>query len=229
MATVADEPESEASRRKPIVGLAGGIGSGKSTVARMLAEFGGVVISSDILNRDALNSEEVATTLQAWWGPSVIGSDGRPDRRRLSDLVFTDPTRRQRLERLLHPRIAAERRRRIELIGADPSARFVVLDSPLLFEAGVDAECDCVVFVEAPAELRRARVAAARGWSVEEFDRREAVQDALGTKRSRADYVCRNDGDEATLRRRLAPIVAQVMNTTPRDHTIRPVVSTGDE
>src|SRR5262249_1514299 len=121
--------------RKPIIGLSGGIGAGKSEAARLLSEMGADVIDSDAISRRALDSEEVIGLRGTWWGPAVVTADGRADRRRIADIVFADEAQRQRLEVLLHPRVAAERNRRIEAAERDPGVRAIVIDSPLLYEA----------------------------------------------------------------------------------------------
>jgi len=95
----------------------------------------------------------------------------------------------------VHPIIHDQRRALVERVRREGSARAVIIDAPLLFEAGVDAECDAVVFVQTPRDLRAARVAKTRGWSGEELDRREKAQLGLETKRDRSDYVLVNGGD----------------------------------
>src|SRR6266478_6420926 len=94
---------------KPIIGIAGGIGSGKSFVAGLLGELGCEVIDSDAQVRAAYGEPEVRQTLREWWGESVIGADGSPDRAGIARRVFGDPLERKRLEGLLHPRVAALR------------------------------------------------------------------------------------------------------------------------
>jgi dephospho-CoA kinase len=204
----ADEPRAVG---KPVIGLAGGIGAGKSRVAGLLESLGAHVIRSDEVNQQELEHAEVRRTLSAWWGPAVLDSRGRVDRGRVADIVFNDPEQRRRLESLLHPRIEANRRRQMEAAARDPRVRAVVIDAPLLYEAGLDAVCDCVIFVEAPAELRAARVAAGRGWSKAELERREKSQRPLDIKRSKADYICVNDSDERTLSEQVKTIFQQIV------------------
>lgn len=195
----------------PTIGLAGGIGAGKSAVAAMLADLGGVVSDSDADARAVLAEADVVETLRSWWGDDVIGSDGTVDRAAIARRVFADPAERQRLEALVHPRIHARRRARFD--AAPPDARVFVIDAPLLFEAGLDAECDAVIFVDAPREVRLARVARDRGWTEAELDRREAAQWPVERKRERATVVVENaHDDDPTLRDRVAVTLDRVLN-----------------
>ncbi len=195
--------------RPLVIGLAGGIGAGKSEVARLLAELGCVVVDSDVQARAALERPEVKETLRNWWGDRVLAPDGRVDRSAIASIVFKDPAQRERLEGLIHPLI---KQRRAELVAraASASAPGVVVDAPLLFEAGVDAECDAVIFVEAPREVRLRRVREARGWDEAELARREASQMPLEEKRRRSSAVVVNDGDTVALRARVRDAFARL-------------------
>jgi dephospho-CoA kinase len=183
--------------RKPIIGLAGGIGSGKSTVARMLADLGCVVADSDTMAKDALRQPDVRSTLIAWWGDGILDETGELDRSRVASIVFSNQPERQRLESLIHPRVEARRR---ELFASAPAdAPALVIDAPLIYEAGVDRECDAVIFVEADPAVRLARVQTSRSWDERELRRREESQLPLDVKRSRAEYTVVNNGDLADL------------------------------
>lgn len=203
--------------RKPVIGLLGGIGSGKSTVARLLAEAGGAVIDSDAINRAQLRHPEVVAMVRGWWGDEVVAADGGLDRRKIADRVFADPQARRQLEDLLHPRIAAERDARLAAYARDPSVRWIVLDTPLLLETHLDRACDWVVFVDADAAVRRARVLATRGWTEDEWRRREKAQNALDKKRARADHVVvNNSSDLAELRSAVSDLLTQLGLQTTR-------------
>ena len=181
-----------------VLGLAGGIGAGKSEVAREFARRGCVVIDSDSEAKAVLDRPEVRDEVRRWWGDRVIGADGRVDRAAVASIVFEDESQRRRLESLVHPLVRA---RRAELVreAVSRGAEVVVVDAPLLFEAGVDAECDAVVFVDAPREVRLERVRASRGWDEAEVDRREHAQMPLEEKRRRSRYGIVNAGGLADL------------------------------
>ena len=201
----------------PILGLAGGIGAGKSTVARILAEEGCVVADSDDLARQAYNDPEIRRQLVAWWGDRVRdchGCHAEPDsmpppvdRRAIAAIVFEQPAERARLESLIHPWIA---RHREALFAAAPAGtRALVIDAPLLFETGLDKRCDRVIFVDSGHESRFSRVRAARGWDAGELGRREAAQWPLDRKRALADHVISNDGDSGALRAQVRSVLQE--------------------
>ncbi|MEX2673492.1 MAG: dephospho-CoA kinase [Phycisphaeraceae bacterium] len=196
---------------KPIIGLAGGIGSGKSTVARVMAQLGGLVIDADAAAREALKRPDVREQITTWWGRGMCDAEGCVDRQRLAERVFTDPAERRRLEGLLHPLIAAERERLIAEAEDDPSVRFVVLDAPLLFEVGLDERCDETVFVNASEGRRLERVVKHRGWTAEEMKRREKNQMPLDRKRQLADNVIVNDASEAECVEQVRRLLARIL------------------
>lgn len=198
-------------RSKPVVGLSGGIGSGKSTVASILADLGAAVISSDALNTLELASPEVQQTLIGWWGDSIRSPEGGVDRRKVSELIFGDESQRLRLQALLHPRIAARRSVLMADAEVNPTVRMVVVDSPLLFETGLDQMCDTVVFVDTTEELRKGRSEKARHWTPGELKRRENSQYPLDMKRARADHMVHNNSTLTDLRQQVERVFAAVL------------------
>lgn len=191
----------------PVIGIAGGIGSGKSAVARVLAALGCVVSDSDGDARAALKDPAIIAELVEWWGEGILDAGGAVDRRAVGRIVFSDPAERKRLEGLTHPWIEDRRRERFASAPADVPA--LVIDAPLLFEAGLDRECSHVIFVDVPREMRLARVAE-RGWDEAELDRREAAQQPLEKKRAAATHVVPNDGSLADLEMRVRAILAEI-------------------
>lgn len=196
--------------RPVIIGLAGGIGAGKSRVAQELGRLGAVVLDSDRQAKEALDLTEVQKALRVWWGPAVFEAGGRVDRKALATLIFSDPAKRKRLESLTHPIV---KQARIAAIAAAASAGTpaVVIDAPLLFEAGVDAECDAVIFVDAPPTLRLDRVKKDRAWGPAELTRRESQQLPLDEKRRRSGYLLANTGDEARLAAEAARLYGEIL------------------
>lgn len=178
------------------IGILGGIGSGKSLVARQMAELGAGLLDADRAGHEVLQEQTVHDVLRQRWGDDVFGPDGRINRDRVAEIVFAPPPEggreRRFLENLLHPRIA-ERLAGEQKEFAAREYRAVVLDAPLLLEAEWDRLCSRLVFVDAPRELRLARVAA-RGWTEEDVARREAAQLPLEVKRARADVAIDNSG-----------------------------------
>jgi len=200
--------------RVVMIGLAGGIGSGKSGVAREFAALGCVVSDSDADSRAAFERPEVIETLRAWWGGGVFDSGGRLDRSGIARIVFSDDSQRDRLEKLIHP-LVHEARERVVRRALAQGARAVVVDAPLLFEAGIDAICDAVVFVDCPLAERVRRVVEGRGWAPGELERREKAQMPLDVKRSRSDYVVTNDG-RAPLGPRVREVLDSILASDPQ-------------
>ena len=195
----------------PIIGLAGGIGSGKSEVARILAELGCVVADSDALGREVLDEEAVREQLVGWWGDGILDDAGRIDRSAVARIAFGDPDERHRLERLTHPRIESGRKAIFDSAPADAPA--LVIDAPLLLEAGLETECDAVIFIDASRETRAGRVARTRGWDEGELRRREDSQLPLDVKRARADYVVENDGELSGLTDRVRRVLRDIVES----------------
>jgi dephospho-CoA kinase len=186
------------------IGLVGGVASGKSRVAQMLVEFGAGLLDADRAGHVVLaNDLDVRNALRHRWGDDVFAADRSVDRSAVARRVFGpgDPAavEREFLEDLLHPRI--RRRLEIERRGMlDAGLPAVVLDAPLLLEAGWGPMCDIVLMVDASRETRLAR-ARQRGWSEAQFNEREAAQWPIVKKRCAADAVINNDGTEDELRR----------------------------
>lgn len=185
------------------IGLTGNIGAGKSTVARLFARRGAVVIDADALAGEALAEPETVARIAAAFGAEVAPA-GRVDRAALAERVFDDEAARRRLEAIVHPRVAALRHARArEARGRRPPPALIVHDVPLLFEAGLADEMDAVVVVDAPLATRAARVAARSGLDPDAVRRRDAAQWPAERKRARADVVLDNSGDEAWLEEQL--------------------------
>lgn len=185
------------------IGLVGGVASGKSLVAKLFEELGAGLLDADRAGHDVLAGDgEVRLAVVDRWGPSVLAADGSINRATVAARVFAagdeSAAEREFLESLLHPRI-----RRLL---AEKTAQFaaqgcpaVVLDAPLLLEAGWGPQCDFVVMVEADRAVRLAR-AEGRGWSAAEFARREAAQWPVAKKRGAAHAMLVNNGDVVALR-----------------------------
>jgi dephospho-CoA kinase len=177
---------------KPIIGIVGGIGSGKSHVAGLFAELGCLVIDSDAQVREVYRDPAVLETLRAWWGGDVIRPDGSLDRAAVAARVFGDPAEKRRLEGLVHPLVHASRERRMREARDDAQVVAYVWDTPLLLEVGLQGDCDAVVFVDAPLEQRLSRVRATRGWDEAELLRREKLQMPLDSKRRLSHHLINN-------------------------------------
>ncbi len=179
-----------------VIGILGGVASGKSLVARQLADLGAGVLDADRAGHEVLRLPRIEAAVRKRFGEAVFGPDGRVDRARLAKVVFAgSPDRtgkRKHLEQLTHPEIGRLLRQQAEALESAGTA-VAVLDAPLLLEAGWDRLCERLVFVDVPRQVRLSR-ATARGWSEEDFAAREGVQESLDLKRGRADAIIDNSG-----------------------------------
>ena len=195
---------------KPVIGLLGAPGSGKSLVARQMASLGCGVIDADRIAKQMLNEPEVRDQLARWWGGQVIGEDGHVDRAAVARIVFEQPDELRRLEKLIHPKVAQRRAALRQRMNADPAIRGIVEDVPLLLEKNLETDCDVLVFVDVPREIRLQRVRAARGWSDQTLAAREKNQLPLDIKRNRADYVLDNGADESETLLQVRRVLSQI-------------------
>ena len=173
------------------IGLTGGIGSGKSTVSRLLAERGAVIIDADVIAREVVEpgTPGLAAVVEAF-GAEVLAPDGSLDRPALAAVVFADPESRRRLDGIVHPLVRA---RAIEVAAAAPTDAVLVNDVPLLVETGQASSYDLVLVVEADPETRIARLVQ-RGLTAEDARARIAVQATDDERRAVADVVLDNSG-----------------------------------
>jgi dephospho-CoA kinase len=198
------------------IGLVGGIASGKSAVSAALARRGAVVFDADKIGHFVLEEPAVREDLVRRWGNQILTEDAKIDRSAVAAHVFGDSpetvAERRFLEETLHPRI----RERIlaEMRQLSTAVPAVVIDAPLLIESGWNAICQAVVFVDAPRELRLQR-AQTRGWTAEEFSRREAAQMPIEEKRRSASHVVNNAGSLADLDAEVDRFWRQVLGGTP--------------
>ena len=201
----------EPKRKKPVIGLAGGIGAGKSSVARILEALGAAVIDSDRIGHELLDDPEVVATVRRWWGDAVFTPNGNADRGAIAAIVFADPAELARLEALLYPKIGRRREDLMTAYMADPDTKAIVLDAPKLFEAHLAALCDAVIFVGCERSARLRRMAASRGWTEEEVTRRENSQIPLDKKEANADHVVVNNSGIDELRSQVENVFTSVL------------------
>jgi dephospho-CoA kinase len=176
------------------VGLTGNIAAGKSAVAGVWRSMGATVVDADELSRQAVEPGTPAhDAIAREWGPWVLEEGGTLDRAALRQIVFADPDARARLESIVHPAVAALRDEHFRQAQAR-GENIVVADIPLLFEVGMADEFDVVVLVDAPEEVRLARIVADRGLDEDEARRMIAAQMPSELKHARADVVIRNAG-----------------------------------
>lgn len=193
------------------VGLTGNIAAGKSTVARIWRSLDATVVDADVLARQAVEPGTPALArIVEEWGDEVVEAGGGLDRAALRAIVFADPGARERLEAIVHPAVA-ELRDEAYRAAAERGERVVVADIPLLFEAGLVDDFDAVVLVDAPEEIRLARLVGDRGMDPEEARRMIAAQMPSELKQARADFVIANKGTLMELDRRSREVWTELL------------------
>ena len=180
-----------------LVGLTGGVASGKSTVAKMFKRCGATVINADLLARQVVEPGNPAwRAIVKLFGKTVLNQDRSLDRQALGSIIFRNPKKRRQLERIIHPRVAREQQRLVRRIAKDKPRAVVIYEVPLLFEADVDKRVDEIIVVTADRETQIARLKKRNGLSRAEAIRRIQAQMPLSKKVRLADIVI-----DGTLRR----------------------------
>jgi len=196
---------------KPTIGLTGGIASGKSTVARVLAEQSAGIVDADQVAREVVapGSEGLREVVAAF-GPEVLAADGSLDREKLGSIVFADPQARMRLQSITHPRIGRLSAQRLAAL-QQSEAPYVVYEAALLVETGAHKGLDALVVVAADEGLQVSRVMQRDGLSEEAARKRIAAQLPLAQKIEVADFVVHNDGSLRELQERTLELHKQLI------------------
>ena len=198
-----------------VIGVAGGIASGKSTVARVFERLGALVLDADAIGHDLLRTDRMREGIRDAFGEAVLTPEGDVDRRALGRLVFSDEQARQRLNRLVRPAIRAEIRRRIAGMRGEGYGGPVVVDAPLLVDTGPTDLADRVVLVTAPAVTRKERIILRSGLSEQEAEQRIAAQVPDAKQARWADYVLENNGTEDELTEEAETLWKRITSSDP--------------
>src|SRR6266566_1419263 len=206
-----------------LIGLTGNIASGKSEVARMLADHGATLIDADVLAREAVQPDTQALKdIVKRWGKDILKEDGSLDRDALRQIVFADQIELDALNRIVHPGVTRLRDREIAR-AKERGDQIVVCIIPLLFERNLVEEFDAIVLVDAPRPLRLERLVATRG--LEETDAMNMIASQMPAelKRARADYVIENDGSLDKLERDVDALWSSLQRNAAGEETNTPL------
>jgi len=185
-----------------VLGVTGGVGSGKSTVAKILERRGAVVLDADAIVHDLYRGGPLARAIEESFGSTALAEDGSVNRKKLAEIVFHDPARRLELESLVHPHVRARVQEELARLKGEGFRGLVVVDAALLVETSHPYPLDALLVVAAPRSSRLERLEA-RGMSREEASRRMGAQATDEEKERRADFVLSNDGTLADLEDRV--------------------------
>ena len=198
--------------KKPIIGILGGVGSGKSTVAAEFAKLGCKTIDADKIAHELLDAPVVKEKIVASFGETILDSAGKIDHKRLADIVFTNGDKLSSLNSIVHPPVLARAEQLIERYNRQPKVAAIVLDMPLLVEVGWAKRCDRLIFVDCKRQLRVNRAKKMGVFDENRFKIRENFQISLDNKVNITDNAINNNSDFSTLVRQVADIFFCIMN-----------------
>ncbi len=196
-----------------MLGIIGGIGSGKSTVAAEFSKLGCAVIDADALVYQFLDEGQVQQRIAEALGTSPFNESSSSNRRKIADLVFGNPENLTKLNSILHPRVLKKTEQLISKYSIIDEIPAIILDMPLLIEAGWSERCDRIVFVKCPQELRYQRIQKKGELSIKDIKMRENFQISLDKKLFRADTSVNNNSDYSALVRQVKEIFSDIVNS----------------
>lgn len=200
-----------AAHDKPVIGLLGGIGAGKSTVAAELAALGCRCIDADAIGHELLKDPQVRAELAEHWGLGIFDESGNVDRKALAELAFASHRQTEALNAIMHPRIGSRLAEQIDAMSADPAIPAIVIDAALLLETDWHELCNVFIFISAPEDIRAERVRQSRGWDRRTLKRRENLQIPLDIKADKAEYVVDNSLSESSLREQIRLVFHRII------------------
>jgi len=197
--------------KKPIIGIMGGIGSGKSTVANEFEKLGCKVINADKIAHDLLEEKNIQEEVVGILGNDIIDSQGNIDRKKIAEIVFKNSDLLFKLNNIIHPGVLQKTEELIDQYNQDNQCKAIILDMPLLVEVGWDKRCDKLIFVECDEKTRKNRVLS-RFSEKNHIKNRENFQISLDKKKSIADNTVNNNSDFSALVRQIAEIFSYIMD-----------------
>jgi dephospho-CoA kinase len=196
---------------KPVIGILGGIGSGKSTIAAEFAKLGCKVIDADRIARELLKEPPVKDKVVDLFGQVVLDSSGKIERRKLAELVFVDENMLAALNRIIHPLVLQRTQELIEQYKGQNHVKAIILDMPLLVEVGWHKRCDKLIFVDCEQNLRRER-AKKLGFDEKQIKIRENFQISLDNKANLADNTIENNSDFSAIAKQVTGIFSYIVD-----------------
>jgi dephospho-CoA kinase len=197
--------------KKPIIGILGGIGSGKSTVAAEFAKLGCCLIDADKIAHELLNEPQVREQVVALLGPGVLNSQGNIERSKIAKIVFKNNEKLSRLNKIIHPQVLQKTEELIEKYNKENQCKAIVLDMPLLVEVGWEKRCDRLIFIDCDDKIRENRVKN-KDFEKNHIKNRENFQISLDKKNAIADNTINNNSDFSALVRQIADIFSYIMD-----------------
>ncbi len=197
---------------KPIIGILGGIGSGKSTVAAEFAKLGCKVVDADKIAHELLDKSNVREEIVGSFGKAILEPSGKIDHKKLADIVFCDGEKLSTLNKILHRLVLEQAEELIKQYNSQNQVKAIVLDMPLLVEVGWAKKCDNLIFVDCERQIRAARAKKVGFFDENQLKIRENFQISLDNKSSVADNSIDNNSDFSTLVRQVTEIFSDIVN-----------------
>jgi dephospho-CoA kinase len=198
--------------KKPIIGILGGVGSGKSTVAAEFAKLGCKVIDADKIAHELLDKKTVQDRIVALFGKNILDSSGKIDRKKLADVVFADADKLSSLNKIVHPFVLGRAEELIKRYNRQNQVKAIVLDMPLLVEVGWDKRCDKLIFVDCRRQLRAERAKKMGIFYENQLKIRENFQISLDKKVDISDNTIDNNSDFSGLAKQVADIFSYIVD-----------------
>ncbi len=176
-----------------VIGITGGIASGKSTIAEILKSFGANVIDADKICHQLINTNEILQQITKKWGDHLLNNYGKIERSALAKIVFSDKKELSALNKIIHPEVIKRIRNRIIKLKNEATTKAIVLDAALLVESNLIEVCDLIIFVDTNRDMCKKRAMKGRMWPSDEIDIRENFQDLLQEKRGIANIIINNN------------------------------------
>ncbi|MGA2094161.1 MAG: dephospho-CoA kinase, partial [Sedimentisphaerales bacterium] len=190
--------------KKPVIGILGGMCSGKSTVASEFAKLGCVVIDADEIAHNLLDDKTIRAKIVRLFGKDILDGQGKISRGELANTVFSNPGKLSKLTNVLHPRVLAQVEQLINRFNSQPGVKAIVLDIPLLMEVGWEKRCDHIIFVDCKPPIRLERARKTGFFDADTLKIRENLQISLDKKKRIADNIVDNNSDLSGLSKQIA-------------------------
>ena len=197
--------------KKPIIAIIGGIAAGKTTVAKEFAKLGGKVIDADEIAHQVLDLPDIKKKAHILFGPLIFDTNGKINRKKLAKIVFSDADKLNALNKLVHPEVLSRTADLIDHYNLDSSVKAIILDIPLLLEAGWDKQRDYIVFVDCPQSIRLERAKKCGLGTEAQIKNRENFQISVDNKKAIADNIIYNDSSLASLESQVTDIFSCVV------------------
>jgi dephospho-CoA kinase len=198
--------------KKPVIGILGGMCSGKSTVARELGKLGCAIIDADEIAHQQLDDKTTEAKIVRLFGKEILDAEGKINRATLANVVFGDPAKLSKLTGILHPKVIAQVEHLITRFNNQEKVKAIVLDIPLLMEVGWEKRCDHIIFVDCAPPLRLERAQKTGVFDADTLKIRENLQISLDKKKRIADNIVDNNSDLSGLSKQIACIFSSIMD-----------------